>query len=277
MSRVFDALRKSEEEAGKHSFDSAETFFISIEEKQGLLPVATEYIHVRPENRIVAHTHPQSAGGERFRFLRAYLRDLQAGGKLKVLLLTSALPSEGKSTIAVNLATVLAKQGSHRVLLLEADLRRPSLTRQWGVKPWEGVAEILRRNSDPVSCIRLVQPLGIYVLPAGVDTAEPTEVIPREGYAELIGRLAPHFDWIVVDSPPAIAIADALELKQMADAVLLIVRAGYAPREAVEEAMDEFANGKVIGIILNCMEGVDALYGGYYRPRMPTIPAPSRY
>lgn len=270
MSRVFDALRRSEEEAGKHSFDSAEGFFSSIEKKQKLLPVATERIHIRPENRIVVHTDPQGPGGERFRFLRAYLRDLQSAGKLKVLLLTSALPCDGKSTAALNLATVLAKQGKHEVLLLEADLRRPSFAKQFGLKPWEGVAETLQHNSDPMCCIRRVEPLGIYVLPAGIQTAEHGEVLPREGYVELTKRLAPYFEWIIVDSPPAIAIADTLELKQMADAILLVARAGYTPREAVEEALSQFAQGQVIGIILNCVEGIDRLYAGYYRPSTPT-------
>jgi len=269
MSRVFDALRKSEEEIGKHPFDSPETFFDSIEKKRELLSAIKVRIHVQPEHRIVVYLEPHSPASERFRLLRTYLRDLQSAGKPKVLLVTSALPGDGKTTVATNLATVLAEQGGCRVLLLEADLRHPSLMRRWGLKPWDGLAECLQNDSDPCSFTRFVEPLGIHVLPAGNHAANPIELLRFERYSRLIQSLVSKFDWLIVDCPPAIPVADALTLKGAADATLLVMRAGHTPRQAVEDTIKKFGLGHVIGIILNSAEGAGDLYSDYYRQAAP--------
>lgn len=264
MSRVFDALRKSETEAGRRVSSSPDSFFAGLENTQELLQVAVERADIRPESRIVTHLAPHSPAGERFRLLKSHLKELQSGGGLKTLLITSASPQDGKSTVATNLATALSEKGKYKVLLLEADLRRPSLRAILGLKFWPGVTECLQTGVDPMSYIRQIEPLAIYLLPAGGQTVAPLELLQSESFTQLLASLAALFDWIVVDGPPALPIADVQTLKKSADATLLVVRAGQTPGEALNETISQLSGHPVLGIILNCAEKLDDLYGGYY-------------
>ena len=117
------------------------------------------------ESRVVVYNDPRSAGADRFRLVRARLRNIQAAKKLKTLLITSPLPSDGKSTVALNLATVLSESGKAPVLLVEADVYRPALVKRLGLKPWPGLTECYNRGSDPMLAIRRIDPLGFYLLP----------------------------------------------------------------------------------------------------------------
>jgi capsular exopolysaccharide synthesis family protein len=264
MSRVFDALRKSETQAGNRFLPSPNSFLASFANAHEPLEVPTERVEILPESRIVVHSDPHSPGGERFRVLKSYLKELQAEGALKTLLITSASPHDGKSTVATNLATALAEKGKYKVLLMEADLRCPSLTALLRLKSWPGLSQCLEDATDPMSSIRRIEPLAIYFLPAGGQSATPLESLQSDRYAQLMTSLAAHFDWIVVDAPPAVPVADALALKKSADATLLVVRAGQTTAEAVNEAIKQFANQPVLGIVLNCAEKLEGLYAKYY-------------
>jgi capsular exopolysaccharide synthesis family protein len=264
MSRVFDALRKSETEAGRRVSSSPNSFFASLASADEPFQVATERVEIRPESRIVAHSAPHSLGGERFRMLKSYLKELQAGGALKTLLITSASPQDGKSTVATNLATALSDGGKYKVLLIEADLRRPALKALLGLTIWPGLTEYLQDGIDPMAAIRRIEPLAIYLLPAGSQAANPLELLQSERFAQLMTSLATHFDWIVMDAPPAVPIADTLALTKAADSILLVVRAGQTAGHAVDEAMKQLVGHSVLGIILNCAEKLDGLYGEYY-------------
>jgi Mrp family chromosome partitioning ATPase len=107
------------------------------------------------------------------------------------------------------------------------------------------------------------------VLPAGNHAANPIELLHFERYSRLIQSLVPRFDWLIVDCPPAISLADTLTLKGAADATLLVMRAGHTPRQAVEDTIKKFAPGHVIGIILNSEQGVGDMYSNYYRQSGP--------
>lgn len=264
MSRVFDALRKSETEAGRRVSSSPESFFASLASTDELLRVAVERADIRPESRIVAYSAPHSPCGERFRLLKSYLSELQAGGALKTLLITSASPQDGKSTVATNLATALSEKGRYKVLLLEADLRRPSLRNLLGLKFCPGLAECLQGGIHPLSLIRRIEPLAIYLLSSGAQTPNPLELLQSDSFTQLMASLVTHFDWIVADAPPAVPIPDTRALKKSADATLLVVRAGQTNGDAVNETIKQFGDYPVLGIILNCAEKLDGLYSKYY-------------
>lgn len=262
MSRVFDALRKSQQQGDDNPVMPLETGFNATEKADGLKSVPTARVHLHPDSRIVVY-ESSGPGAERFRLLRMYLQELQAGGKLKTLLLTSPLPKDGKSTIALNLSTALARQGKRSVLLVEADLRQPVLLHRLGLKPWPGLADCLRCGSDPQSAIRRTEPLGFYLLPAGQPVSNAAELLQSERFSQFMQNLSACFDWVLIDSAPVTPVPDTLALKGQADACLLVVRAGYTPREAVEETIQHFAPGYVIGVILNAAERVERLYSRY--------------
>lgn len=236
----------------------------TVEKTFQLQQVPTEEVQMHPGSRIVVHSDPRSAGADRFRFLRMCLRELWSAGKLKSLLVTSPLPQDGKSTVAMNLATALAEEGKRTVLLIEADLHRPTLAEQLGVEMRAGLADCLEGGLNPFSALRRLEPLGWYFLPAGEPRSNPTELLQTEAFAGVLQKLSPHFDWILIDSPPVIPLTDALSLARQANATLLVAREGRTPGDAIEKAIAVLGRQRVLGIVLNAVEGLDRLYSGYY-------------
>ena len=244
---------------------SSEEFLPAFDGPDGYLPVATEVSPLPPESRIVVHSDPRSAGADRFRLVRIRLKNLQATRGLKSLLITSPLPEDGKSTVALNLATVLSENGKHPVLLLEADVYRPSILKKLGLKLWYGLTECYKRGSDPMMAVRRIDPLGFYLLPAGRPADDGVSLLQSNFTSQLIKRLSSNFfKWILIDSPPTMPIADILVLKGLADGTLLVARAGRTPREAIEETTRYLGRDHVIGIILNDVKGLEATYSQYY-------------
>ena len=235
-----------------------------IEKATELDHLPMEEVQVHPGSRIVMHTDPRSAGADRFRFLRMCLRELWTAGKLKTIQITSPLAQDGKSTIALNLATALAEGGKRNVLLIEADLHRPTLTEQLGIERRAGLADCLESGLRPASALRRLEPLGWYLLPAGEPRSDPTELLQTEAFAGVLQDLSEKFDWILIDSPPVIPLTDALSIARQANATLLVAREGRTPQEALEKAIAVVGRQRVLGIVLNAVEGLDRMYSGYY-------------
>jgi capsular exopolysaccharide synthesis family protein len=236
----------------------------NIEKGSEFLQIQTEEVHVQPQSRIVFHTDPSSPGADRFRLLRMRLRGLWKAKKIRTLLITSPLPGDGKSTIALNLATALAEGGKRTVLLIEADLHRSPLAQQLGLKTGPGLAECLEGGLNPLSAVRRLEPLGWYLLTAGQPHSNPTELLQGDAPSVVMQKLSPHFDWILIDSPPVAPLTDALSLGRHTSASLLVSRAGRTPSDGLERAIALLGREHVLGIVLNGIEELDQLYSGYY-------------
>jgi capsular exopolysaccharide synthesis family protein len=178
--------------------------------------------------------------------------------------ITSPLPGDGKSTIAMSLATILSEQGQRPVLLIEADLHKPALAKSLGLRPRPGLAECLEDGADPLSQLRRVEPLGWYSLQAGYPRGNPTELMQSDALKTVLEKLSPYFDWILIDTPPVLPVTDALSLSKQVDATLLIARADRTPREAIEQAVTAIGRKHVLGILLNATEGLGRRYSQYY-------------
>jgi len=265
MSRLFEALKRAEIGRREEESSSPEAFLETVGRADDVLSeVHRETANVSLESRLVVWSSPQSLAADRFRMLRIQLQKLQAAGRVKTLLVTSPTAEDGKSTVVLNLATALADQAKHRVLVLEADLRCPRLTDRLRLKPWPGLTNCLKDGSNAVSSLRRIDPLAFYLLPAGEPAESPTELLQSANFTGLLKTLGPYFDWILVDSPPTGPIADVMVLRQHADAGLLVVRSGATPREAVLESMGQLGASFVQAIVLNALEGMESGYGGYY-------------
>lgn len=225
--------------------------------------IPAEEATIAPSSRIVYYTEPDSPAADRFRLLRMRLWPLWESGKLSSLVITSPQAGDGKSTVALNLATALAEQGKRRVLLIEGDLHHPSLTQRLQLSPRSGLAECLETSLDPLAALRRVEPLGIYLLPSGESKSNPTELLQSPALPKLIERLQHFFDWILVDTPPAVPLTDTLSFRDSVDACLLVVRADLTPRDAVEAAVARVGKNHLIGMLLNGSEEVDQMYSGY--------------
>lgn len=262
-------LKKVQQLPEKH-IHRRESLPVSLAGKDGIANapeiecLPEEEVRLQPESRLIFHTDPRSPGADRYRYLRMRLREMSEAGKLRSLLITSALPQDGKSTTALNLATALAEQGKRSVLLIEADLHHPTLREQLGIQSWPGLAECLEDGLDPVAAVRRLKPLDWYLLPAGEPRGNPTELLQSDSLAGVMSKLSPHFDWILIDSPPLSPLTDALALARHADASLMVVRAHRTPRDSVAKGIELLGRKHVLGIVLNGLEGLDRVYSKYY-------------
>jgi capsular exopolysaccharide synthesis family protein len=228
-----------------------------------LAQVPVENATISPDSRIVYFSDPDGPGADRFRLLRMRLWPLWESGKLKTLLVTSPQPQDGKSTVVLNLATALAEQGQRKVLVLEGDLSRPTLSKHLGLPNRPGLGECLDDNKDPLPMLRRIEPLGWYLLSAGEMRGNPAELLQSPTLAQIFESVARYFEWIIVDSPPVIPLTDTLSLKHHVDAGLLVVRADQTPRSMVENAVARIGSKHLLGLIFNGSEELGRAYNDY--------------
>jgi len=196
---------------------------------------------------------PAQLAGEAFRSIRALVRHSRAMETARTILVTSAQPQEGKSFTAVNLAVALA-EGGESVLLIDADFRRSACHRAFGIEPPNvGLSSILYRGLPPEVALLTTGVTNLTFLPAGPKPPDPSALLSSERARSLLQSLRERFPWIVIDSPPVLAVADAAVLASLADGVLLVVRANATPIEAVQVARDrlEALGAHMLGVVLN--------------------------
>lgn len=230
-----------------------------------LLNVHVEQVVISPASRLVILSDPRSPNADRIRYLRMHLRSFWKAGRLKTLVVTSAQPKDGKSTISLNLAAALSEQGKHSVLLVETDLHQPALAQNLKLRPRPGVAEILEDGRDPFSLITRLEPLQIHLLQAGTPRRNASDLVQSDAFAKLVESLKPHFDWILFDTPPVEVLTDPLAIARLTDGVLFVVRADETPKKAVERAIEQIGPRRIVGLVLNAADGLDQLYSKYGR------------
>jgi len=204
------------------------------------------------------------AGMEEFRTLRSRLYQTREKQPLSKLLITSPLPKEGKTFTAANLAQVIVRQHGRRVLLVDADLRNPRLHSCLGAEPNPGLSEYLRSESDEFSVIQRGPMENLFLIPAGVNNGNPAELLANGRLKFLLSRLETMFDWIIIDSAPAVPVSDAALLANFCDGVLLVVRSNSTPIDAARKAREEFVDRNVVGVVLNGITPDLSPYSQYY-------------
>jgi succinoglycan biosynthesis transport protein ExoP len=233
----------------------------------------TEQVDLGPNSRLAFHTEPGSLAADRFRLLRMRMNELWTRSNLRRLLITSALPQDGKSTVALNLATALGEYGKKSVVLVDADLHRSSLTTLLNLPPRPGLSECLTSGLDPLQAARRLEPLGWSFLSAGSVTGNPTELLGGEAFAQVVQRLGSRYDWILFDSSPVVGLTDTLLVARQVDATLLVARAGSTPGQAIEEAVTRIGRTNLVGVVLNAIERTEhpySRYQGYYDKKPST-------
>ncbi|HEX3320627.1 MAG TPA: CpsD/CapB family tyrosine-protein kinase [Terriglobales bacterium] len=207
----------------------------------------------------------QKAGTEEFRTLRSRLCHMRESGTLKKLLVTSALPKEGKSFVALNLAQVLVRQHGRRILLIDGDLRGPRLHQSIGTESTPGLVNYLTGESDEFSIIQRGSIDNLFFLPAGRAVSNAPELVSNGRLKLLMQRVEPLFDWIILDSPPAVPVADASQLAKYCDGVLMVVRSNTTPVDMARKARQEFSDKQLVGVVLNGIsEDASDYYSRYY-------------
>jgi capsular exopolysaccharide synthesis family protein len=291
MSNIFDALQRAEAENGAESsgLALATELLLSAEQKihepaqnpalqhavhafdaNPSVPVSTEDVEICPvlpvlireESHLVSVAAEGSLGAEKFRFLAVRLRQLRQTRPLKKILITSTIPQEGKSTIAANLACTLARRKPQKTLLLDGDLRRPSIASQFGLGKIPGLCEWLSGEAERINIYRL-ESLGLWLLPAGSAPQNPLELMQSGKLSLLMQQLESWFDWIIIDSPPVLPLADTSLWCRLADGVLLVTRKGTTEKQQLQRGLEAIEKSKLLGALVN--SSANAAHSDYYQ------------
>ena len=278
MSRIFDALQRSELEGDGFEFPLASSLAAkappaAVVETNGfatrdIAQFQSLAMSVSPNSRLVCLTDEASLGAEKFRFLAVRLRQLLQARSLKKVLITSTIPEEGKSMVSANLAIALAQRRRQKILLVEGDLRRPSLSARFGLPKLPGLMDWLQSDLGPIANIYHLEEAGLWFLPAGSSRENNLELIQVERLSELMDQLTRWFDWILIDSPPIVPLADTSVWMRSTDGVLLVVREGTTQKRQLQRGLQILDRSKLLGVVLNSSNNTD--HYNYYQRYGPS-------
>jgi capsular exopolysaccharide synthesis family protein len=237
-------------EARDDAFDSNPPAPLDDLDRCPVLPVL-----IREDSRLVSLGKEGSLGAEKFRFLAVRLRHIRQSRPLKKILITSTIPEEGKSTVAANLACTLARRKPQKTLLLEGDLRRPNIAAQFGLGKLPGLCEWLSGETPAINIYRL-DSLGVWMLPAGTAPQNPLELMQSGKLSPLMEQLEAWFDWIIIDSPPVLPLADASLWSRLADGILLVTRKGTTEKQQLQRGLEAIDKSKLLGALVNSSANV---------------------
>jgi capsular exopolysaccharide synthesis family protein len=211
----------------------------------------SEHYTVRLNPLLVAGLAPKSLAAEQYRALRTRMAFAEGAGALRTVLITSPQKGEGKSVTSANLALTMAQELQRRVVLVEADLRKPSLQHLFGLPAGAGLADYLSGAADLKDIMKFLPEHNLTVIPAGSTPMNPAELLGSTAMRRMLDHLRTRFDRVILDTPPVLPLADVAILAPLVDGALLVVRAGYTPKPAIENALRSFDASRLLGIVLN--------------------------
>jgi protein-tyrosine kinase len=285
MSRIHDALKKAELEKPAYSGDGVASSAAAVKTVE-VEPLPTPSVATMPsfaapftfealaERCVVGQWSPDPAtmlffrpeetiARETFRTLRSRLFQIREKLPIKKILVTCTTGSEGKSFVAANLAQALVQQRGQRALLIDADMRAAKLHVALGTSATPGFSDYLMGDSEEFAIMQHGPMENLFFLPAGTVVANPLELIANGRMNLLLSRVEQFFDWIIVNSPPAVGVSDAGQLANSCDGVLLVVRSNATPFDLAQRARDEFYGKKIVGVVLNGVDARSLLHPNY--------------
>ena len=221
---------------------------------------------LRETVELVTYRRPKSDISESYRALRTAILLSASGAPPRVILVTSALPQEGKTTTSINTAVTLAQKGA-RVLLVDADLRRPSIHKVFDIKPKVGLSTVLTGVSPlELSITHVPQLPNLYLLPAGPPPPHPAELLGSNLMKQLILQWRQEYDHVIFDTPPALSVTDSILLSVDMDAVVLVIRSGNTTKAALRRTRELLGqvNARVLGVVVNAVDVDSPDYYNYY-------------
>ena len=251
MSRIEEALEKAKSLRGEAKSSETIERVVHVPTSE-LLKTNIEDITASPY--LVALSDPHSPITEEYRKLKSKLVQLtQMGGFQNTLMITSAMAGEGKSITSLNLAITMAQEYDHTVLLVDADLRKPTLHKYLGIKPLLGLSDVLTKGVD-IGDVLVQTGIGKLVfLPSGGSLANPVELFLSKKMKDLVHELKHRYAdrYIIFDTPPILPFAEVQSIATIMDGVVFVVREGHAPLNAIKEAMSLLKNTKMFGVVYN--------------------------
>jgi capsular exopolysaccharide synthesis family protein len=281
MSRIYDALKKAEIERQSRTQTSSSLPIDQAISAPVVIPepvceaVQAPIQEVESEERVkrlpwninlnqLPALQATNFGGEVFRKLRSRLLESRDASPFKSILITSGVPGEGKTFVATNLALTLAGRDNSRVLLIDGDLRRPAAHTVLGAVPKPGFAEYLAGTAEIEDILQHGPIFNFSFIPAGEGSEHAAELTADRKVEVLMAKMASAFDWIIIDSSPAIPVSDPVNLARACDAVLLVTRAVTTPYSITQKVKNELSGSRILGLVLNGVENVPSSQYGYY-------------
>jgi len=289
MSRIHDALKRAEQERATSLGGHVEPALVQPEQPVSMPEHAHTHTAVMPlmqssafsyETLLarcpVARWSPETRtmlffqadenrkGAEEFRTLRSRLYQIREKLPLKRLMVTSALPKEGKSFVAANLAQVIVRQHGRRALVIDADLRSPGMHRHLGASQTPGLSDYLLGECDEFAIMQRGSMDNLFFVPAGRQVTGAPELLANGRLKVFLQRVEPLFDWIILDTPPVIPVADSTLLANFCEGVLMVVRSNSTPSDLARRAREEFQDKLLLGVVLNGIPADQLPQSRYY-------------
>jgi protein-tyrosine kinase len=271
MGKIFDALEKATQRASAdipltRQRESATEQILA--DKVVQLPNPNKIVHEQKlDPNLIAYHAPQSIEAELFKVLRTNLLFPAEGKAPRIILVTSALPADGKSFMSANMAISIAQGIEEHVLLIDCDVRKPTIHSLFGFTKVPGLAEYLANGTD-LSQVLLKTPLQkLTILPAGTPPANPTELLSSKKMKALLEEVKHRYEdrYIIIDSPPPSMAAETNAIINNVDGVILVINAGKTLRNAVSETIEQIGKDKIMGIVLNQTQQSVKKYYGYVK------------
>ncbi len=288
MSRVFEALQRSQGESPNPNTSplvpdqpeaaSAVASAVAVETPaphfEAAEPANENWLHVpadrvlhpvpTPEQRLVVMSEPDSTGAEMFRVLATRLAHMQNKRRLHKLLITSSVVDEGKSVVAANLALTLARRSNEKVLLIEADLRRPTISALFSNSTLRGISEWSEGKLALENSLYQIRDLPVWLLAAGKAMDEPLPLLESSRFVKMLETVSASFDWVLMDATPMLPMADSTSIARLVDGVLVVVRDGYTRRRVLNKALETIDKSKLLGVVFNQASMLNVNYDRYY-------------
>lgn len=217
-----------------------------------------------PNVNVFANPTLSEHGAEQFRTLRSRLYQSRTHQPLRSLLVTSSVPGEGKTFVTVNLAQAIVRQPDRRAIIIDADLRCARVHTLLGAPAAPGLTDYLRGEADELKVVQFGPEGNLCLIPGGNEVTNPSELLSNGRLGVLIERLAPVFDWIILDSPPCLPVADSSILAGICEGVLLVVKSGSTPSAVAQRARQELQTRNIVGVVLNNVGEAHMYNSEYY-------------
>ena len=277
MSRIQEILKKAEREGGVHrtralvaegpAVGSPTAAAAATVPMPSMPPLSAREPHAvqgHLDHRLVAAFSPQSLAAEQYRSLRTRVKSAEHGRTMRTIVITSPNKGDGKSLTAANLALTMAQEFQQRVLLVDGDLRRPTLHALFGINDTPGLSDVLTGGAALDDALVTLAHHELTILPSGLVPSHPAELLGSTAMRRVLDALRTRFDRILIDMPPVAPLADVSIALGMVDGLLMIVRAGVTPKPAIERALSGLDMSKVLGLVLNDAGSGGTSYGYGY-------------
>jgi protein-tyrosine kinase len=270
MAKVYEALRRAEEERKRRTGDESSTvqpLDVPAEPPARKAPAADaskatirDWLRLRGagrdtsaevNKRRISVLQPDSYVAEQFRALRGRIDAIASQRPIRTLCVSSPLAGEGKTTASINLAAVTAMSVGRRVLLIDCDMRRPKVHQSLGLRPEFGLAEVLTQQVSLEQAVIAVEGMNLDVLAVRGRPANPSELLGSPAMHQLMEEVAARYDRVILDTPAALGVPDTKAVAELCDGVIVVVRADYTSQQDVEAALDILDRRRLLGLVLN--------------------------